>query len=201
MMMEIKLTRLVLLVGEDLMFDESTLSSFHQIGQVLLEQAKLRGVLGVLLGHAPDHEALGSQDPERLGDVIGRHGTNGESSRGDHHIIALLSETCGPDTTDLSPDVVPVQVGPLQSAQGRHVLVQNIHLEESSGLDTCRDIARLRAEIQNLQQFIFFSFNMLFNDFMTHLRVDRKIKSQEVLHNFVISDQFSLRNFEFDFLK
>ena len=62
--MEIKLTRLVLLVGEDLMFDESTLSSFHQIGQVLLEQAELCGVLGVLLGHAPDHEPLGSQDPQ-----------------------------------------------------------------------------------------------------------------------------------------
>ena len=42
---------------------------------------------------------------------------------------------------------------------------------------------------------------MLFNDFKVHLRVDRKIKSQEVLYNFVISDQFSLRNFKFDILK
>ena len=61
------------------MFDQSALSSFDQTGQILLKHPELRVVLGVLRAHAPDHEALRSEDPQGLGDVIGGHGGAGEA--------------------------------------------------------------------------------------------------------------------------
>ena len=80
-----------------------------------------------------------------LRDVVGRHGVRGEAARGDDHVVALLPQPGGADAADLAPDVVPVQVVPLQGSQGRHVLVENIDLEIALGLHTGGHQASLRA--------------------------------------------------------
>ena len=67
----------------------------------------------------------------------------GEPSRGDDHVVALLPEPGGADAADLPPDVVPVEIVPLEASQGRHVLVENINLEIPLGLDTGRHQAGL----------------------------------------------------------
>ena len=60
----------------------------------------------------------------------------GEAARGDDHVVALLPQAGGADPADLPPDVVPVEIVPLQHSQGRHVLVENINLEVALGLHT-----------------------------------------------------------------
>ena len=104
-----------------------------------------------------------------LGDIAGRHGVAGEAARGHHHVIALLPQSGGADTAnlqssfhhhhhhhhlhhhaDLAPDVVAVEVATLEVAEGRHVLVNDVHLEVSSGLDTGGHVPGLGAQLQNL---------------------------------------------------
>ena len=95
----------------------------------------------------------------------------GEAARGHHHVIALLPQPGGADTAnlqssshhhyhyhhhyhhgypDLAPDVVAVEVATLEVAEGRHVLVNDVHLEVSSGLDTGGHVPSLGAQLQNL---------------------------------------------------
>ena len=52
---------------------------------------------------------------------------------------------------DLAPDVVAVEVAALEVAEGWHVLVDDVHLEVSSGLDTGGHVPGLGAQLQNLQ--------------------------------------------------
>ena len=79
-----------------------------------------------------------------LRDVVGRHGVGGEAPRGDDHVVALLPQPGGADAADLPPDVVPVEIVPLEGSQGGHVLVENINLEIPLGLHTGRHQAGLR---------------------------------------------------------
>ena len=75
----------------------------------------------------------------------------GEAARGHHHVIALLPQPGRPDAAHLAPDVVAVEVAALEVAEGRHVLVDDVHLEVSSGLDTGGHVPGLGAQLQNLQ--------------------------------------------------
>ena len=78
----------------------------------------------------------------------------GEAPRGDHDIITFLPEPGGPDAIHLPPDVVPdwlekwimalsisrvngspVEIVSLKIPQGRHVLIEDVHLVEATGLD------------------------------------------------------------------
>ena len=74
----------------------------------------------------------------------------GEAARGDDHVVALLPQAGGADPADLPPDVVPVEIVPLQHSQGRHVLVENINLEVALGLHTGGHQASLGTQLQHL---------------------------------------------------
>merc|ERR1712098_968407 len=84
----------IFLVSENLMLNKSAFSCFYETGQILLKQAKLCGVLSLSSLHAPDHESLWSQNSQSLSNIVGGHGIAGKTSRSEHNIITLLSQSC-----------------------------------------------------------------------------------------------------------
>jgi hypothetical protein len=123
-------------IVEPFLLHNLTLSSLDQTLQVLLKEAKLSGLVLLRCLHCPEKVPVRLQNPENLSDVVGRDCLSGETAGSDDHVVALLLQSGRPNSLQVAPDVIPVQLEGFQLPQGWHVLVQGIHVDVSLALDT-----------------------------------------------------------------